>query len=209
MLVWYRCHSMILYTNAVSAVIWHRPHQAAVHHYKPKSVLRDQSIKTWKATANTKVWCVLWFITYRLNCLSVSVCAVCPECVNHKKHDCFVADDETTVTLNVCLVEESEHICTTINGRDWERPPAELWSTPHLRWFLCLCAHKCVFASACTAVFHRQSRLHAASVYGLCLYLCVCVLYIRRPQPGEGIDLLLRVLAELSGDFSGLGQLLR
>ena len=33
--------------------------------------------------------------------------------------------------------------------------------------------------------------------------------YSRRPQPGEGVDLLLRVLAELPGDLSGLRQLLR
>lgn len=123
MLVWYRCHSMIRYTKAVKAVIWHRPRQAAVHHYKPKSVLHDQSIKTWKTTANMKIWCMLWFITYRLNCLSVSVCVVCLECVNHKNNYCFVADDKTTVTLIVCLVEESEHICKSINERDWECPP--------------------------------------------------------------------------------------
>lgn len=71
----------------------------------------------------------------------------------------------------------------------------------------CLCVHNnIVFASTCTGVFHRQSCLHAPCVYGPCLYLCV--LYIRRPEPGEGIDLLLSVLAEFSGDFSGLGQLL-
>ncbi len=43
--------------------------------------------------------------------------------------------------------------------------------------------------------------------------LCVrtgCIsLYIRCPQLGEGVLLLLRVLAEFPGDFSGLRQLLR
>lgn len=32
--------------------------------------------------------------------------------------------------------------------------------------------------------------------------------YIRDPQPGEGVDLLLGVLAELPGNFSGLRKLL-
>lgn len=41
------------------------------------------------------------------------------------------------------------------------------------------------------------------------VYLTTDCLYIRCPQPGEGVDLLLRVLAELPGDFSGLRQLLR
>ena len=34
-------------------------------------------------------------------------------------------------------------------------------------------------------------------------------LYVRGPQPGEGVDLLLRELVELLGDLSGLRQLLR
>ncbi len=37
---------------------------------------------------------------------------------------------------------------------------------------------------------------------------CVCF-YIRCPQSGEGVLLLLSVLAEFPGDFSGLRQLLR
>lgn len=35
------------------------------------------------------------------------------------------------------------------------------------------------------------------------------MLYIRCPDPGEGIFLLLRVLVEFPGDFPGLLQLLR
>lgn len=55
-------------------------------------------------------------------------------------------------------------------------------------------------------------RFHCASVHHLHVTVTVCVymcLYIRRPQLGEGVYLLLRVLAELPGDFSGLRQLLR